>query len=86
MQTNILEYLEANGVMGQMTSLDVSDMGSIEMMQGQRFRILLGDTTDLEYKISLAIAAMNQLKDYDRGTLDVSFLDRPEVVYTPQVD
>ena len=83
---DVLGYLEENGIMGQMVSVDVTNMGNIELMYGQRFRILLGDTSDLEYKISLAVAAAGQLRDYDRGTLDVSFLDRPEVVYTPQVD
>ena len=83
---SILQYLEKNGVLGDMVSVDVSDMGNIELWYGQRFRILLGDTTELSYKVSMAVAAVGQLRDYERGTLDVTFLDRPEVVYTPGTD
>lgn len=82
----ILQYLEQNDILGQMVSVDVSNMGDIELWYGQRFRILMGDSSELNYKISLAIAAIGRLKDHDRGTLDVSFYNRPEVVYTPQAD
>lgn len=82
----ILQYLEQNDILGQMVSVDVSDMADIEMRYGNRFLIRLGDSSELNYKISLAVAAVGQLKDHDRGTLDVSFYIRPEVVYTPQVN
>ena len=82
----ILQYLQQNDILGQMVSVDVSDMGDIEMWYGNRFLIRLGDSSELNYKISLAVAAVGQLKDHDRGTLDVSFYNRPEVVYTPQAD
>jgi len=82
----VLQYLEQNDIMGQMVSVDVSDMGDIEMWYGQRFLVRLGDSSELNYKISLAVAAIGQLKEHDRGTLDVSFYNRPEVVYTPQAD
>lgn len=80
----ILRYLESNDVLGQMAEVDVSNLGSITMQYGQRFRILLGDSSDLSYKISLAVAAVGQLREHDKGTLDITFLSRPEVVYTPQ--
>ena len=82
----ILQYLEQNDILGQMVSVDVSDISDIEMWYGNRFLIRLGDSSELSYKVSLAVAAVGQLKDHDRGTLDVSFYNRPEVVYTPQAD
>ena len=82
----ILQYLEQNDVMGQMVSVDVTDMGAIQMWYGNRFRIVLGDSSDLYHKISVAMAAVGQLRERDRGTLDVSFQDLPEAVYTPQAD
>ena len=85
-QLTILQYLEQNDILGQMVSVDVTDISDIEMWYGQRFLIRLGDSSELNYKISLAVAAIGQLKDHDRGTLDVSFYNRPEVVYTPQKD
>lgn len=82
----IVQYLEAEDVMGEVVSVDVTDMGMIRLMYGQQFDILLGDSMDLKYKIEMALAAVEQLADYDRGSLDVSFLARNEVVYTPQTD
>lgn len=82
----ILQYLEDGDVMGEVVSLDVADMGGIVMLYGQRFKIQMGDSTELKYKINMALAAIKQLADHDRGTLDVSFIVRDDVIYTPQSD
>ena len=82
----ILQYLEHNDILGQMVYLDVSNMASLQLQYGQQYRIKLGDTSDLRYKIELAVAAIDQLQEHDRGILDISFLDRDEVIYTPQAD
>ena len=82
----ILQYLEDNDVLGEIVSLDVSDIGSLKMQYGDRFEIALGDTTDLAYKIQVAIRAITQLEEHDRGTLDVSFIVRNDVIYTPRND
>ena len=79
----ILQYLEQNDVMGEVVSVDVTDMGSLKLQYGDRFAIALGDSTDLSYKIQMAIQAVGQLAEHDRGNLDVSFIVRPEVIYTP---
>ena len=84
--TTILQYLEDNDVMGEVVSVDVTDMGSVKMQYGKRFQIQLGDTTQLGYKIEMVLAAVNQLAEHDKGVLDVSFMVRQEVVYTPSVD
>lgn len=82
----ILRYLEEGNVMGEVVSVDVTNMGNIELWYGNRFRILLGDSMDMKYKIEMALAAVKQLAEHDRGTLDVSFIVREDVVYTPQSD
>lgn len=82
----ILQYLEDNDVMGEILNVDVTDMGSVKMQYGQRFQIQLGDTTQLSYKIQMVLAAVSQLAEHDRGVLDVSFMARQEVVYTPQAN
>lgn len=80
----ILQYLEGNGVLGQMASVDVTDMGAIGLWYGQRYQVTLGDTTQLGYKISSMKKAIDQEKDYQSGILDVSFTIWPnEVGYTP---
>lgn len=82
----ILRYLEEGNVMGEVVSVDVTNMGSIELWYGNRFRVLLGDSMDMKYKIEMTLAAVKQLAEHDRGTLDVSFIVREDVVYTPQSD
>lgn len=82
----ILQYLEQNDVLGEVVSVDVSDIGSLKMQYGDRFTISLGDATELSYKINMAVKAISQLEDHDRGTLDVSFIVRQEVIYTPRAD
>ncbi len=86
----ILEYLESNGIIGQAASVDVSDMTNLQVWYGTRFQILLGDTTQLSYKIGLVKTAIDaHMQDYDSGALDVSMTIQPDpdhayqVIYTP---
>lgn len=81
---NIVDQLEANSVFGEMASVDVSNIGSIELWYGEQYQIKLGDTTQLSYKISYLIQAISQLQDYHTGVLDASFtLWQEEIGYTP---
>ena len=81
---SILQYMEANGVIGKVVSVDVSDIGSIELWYGQQYQVKLGDTSQLGYKISAMAQAVSQMDDYHTGVLDVSFTFWPdEVGYTP---
>lgn len=72
---NIVQYLEQNGIIGEAAYLDVSELGSIRLQYGQRYRVELGDDSQLSYKISCMKAAVNTLtKDepYSTGMLDIS--------------
>ena len=82
---SIAQYLEKYGVIGQVASIDVTNLGRIELQYGQRFLVQLGDTTQLEYKIRCMKSAIDEMKDYESGELDISFTIRPdEIIYTPQ--
>lgn len=85
---SILQYLEECGIIGEAASVDVSDLGDLELWYGQRFQVKLGDTTQLLYKIKCMNAAINgddeanSLKEYDSGVLDVSFtIKEDQVIY-----
>ena len=69
----IMKYLEGNGIIGQIATIDVSDLGNIELWYGKRFQILLGDASGLDYKISAVKQAIDQTSDYQTGILDASF-------------
>lgn len=89
----IAQQLEANGILGDVVSVDVSDLGNLRMEYGGRFTVKLGDTTRLEYKIRCVNAAINgtdpknTLKEYDSGTLDASFtIKEDQLIYQGSTD
>ena len=81
----ILQYLEENGIIGQITTINVEDIGNLRMSyNGDQYDIRLGDTNRLSYKIELMYQAIKSLKEYDTGLLDVSFdLMEDKVIYEP---
>lgn len=84
---SILQFLEQCGIIGEAATVDVADLGNIELWYGQRYQVLLGDTTQLKYKIDCmnsAINGKNSLKEYDSGILDISFfIKEDQIVYEP---
>jgi cell division protein FtsQ len=81
---SILQYLEDNSIMGLVESVDVEDLADIELWYGQQYQVRLGDSSQLSYKIRCMCEAIAQLKDYDTGLLDISFmLIKDQVIYEP---
>lgn len=80
----ILQQLEANDIVGEAASIDVSILNNIELWYGQRFQVKLGDANHMDIKIAWMKSAVNQRSDYEMGILDVSFTTWPDRVgYTP---
>lgn len=80
----ILQYLEENGVIGDAASVNVGDLLALELWFGDRYQVTIGDATQLKYKIESMKSAIDQMGDYQSGTLDVSFTTWPnQVGYTP---
>lgn len=81
---SIAQFLESGGIIGEASSIDVTNPASLELWYGQRYQVILGDTMELGYKIRSMKAAIDQMGDYQSGILDVSFTTWPEEVgYTP---
>ena len=90
---NIITCLECNGIIGEVASVDVTDLGNLELWYGQRFQVQLGDSMDLNYKIKCLKSVVkgtdekNSLKEYDSGILDISFtIKEDQVIYDPFED
>lgn len=80
----ILTALEANGVMGNVDSVDVSKIAELTLKYDGRYLVTLGDTSRLEYKIGAMKASIQKMGQYQAGYLDVSFTIWPdEVGYRP---
>ena len=80
----VLQQLSQHSISGLVDSVDVTSLTEIEMWYGERFQINLGDTGQLEYKLSALQAAINQMESYESGHLDLSFKNWSDKVgYTP---
>ena len=75
---NIAGFLEANGIIGKIESIDVTSLQNIQMWYGDQFQILLGGPDQLSIKIAYMKAALTQVA-YDEGVLDLR--DPKEIVF-----
>ena len=80
----ILKALEANDIVGEAASVNVTSINSIELWYGKRYQVDLGDSSNMEYKIACMNDVILQLSDYQTGRLDISFTTwKDQVGYTP---
>ena len=80
----LIQHLESNGVVGEVTNIDVTDLFNIELIYEDRYRVQMGDTMQMDRKVRSMTEAVSQMSDYQRGELDVSFTIWPDRVgYTP---
>lgn len=81
---SVLGYLESNSIIGDVASIDVTNINNLELWHGERFQVILGDRTNMDHKLKSMKAAIEQMESYSSGMLDVSFtIKETEVVYTP---
>lgn len=83
---SILQSVEENGGLGQVISLDVTDLTAVTMAYEKRFTVKLGAAEELDYKIRYTISAISQLvsEGYDGGQLDMTFRYSEEPIFTPE--
>lgn len=80
----ILNAMERNDIVGEVASVDVGTLTDIVLWYGARYQVNLGDTNDIEKKISYMKQAVAQLSEYQIGVLDISFVTWPDQVgFTP---
>ena len=80
----VIQQLSSNSISGQVDSVDVSNLTDIELWYDERFQINLGNTGQLEYKVSALKATINRMETYESGYLDLTFTNwQDKVGYTP---
>lgn len=81
----ILRELEANDIVGEAASVNVTDIGDIELWYGQKYQVKLGDTSNLSKKIASMYSVINSSEmTTGYGVLDITFTTWPDKVgYTP---
>ncbi|MBE6975788.1 MAG: FtsQ-type POTRA domain-containing protein [Ruminococcaceae bacterium] len=76
----IVQYLEQNHIIGKAASVNVTDMGALELWYGQQYQVLLGDESRLDYKIGCLKGALENPELSSSGILDISFTTWPNSV------
>lgn len=81
----ILQHLESNDVVGEAASVNVAELGDIQLWYGQQYQVKLGDNSNLAYKIAQMCAAIRSSElTTGYGVLDVRYTLWPDQVgYTP---
>ncbi len=68
----VLYQLEARGLYSRAGRVDFSNPRRVTFTYDGRFTVVLGNSSNIEYKFGMLLSAMSQLLDGDVGTIDVS--------------
>ena len=80
----LLQELSKHSFSGLVDSVDFTSLTEIELWYNNRFQVNLGDTGQLEYKLSALESTIAQMESYESGHLDLSFKNWTDKVgYTP---
>lgn len=83
----IIARLEYNEFMGQTTSVDVTDMGDIEVWYGTQYQVKLGDPGDIDRKVDMMKQTITQMGSHQSGVLDITLDEEIDgtksVIYKP---
>lgn len=80
---SIMTVLESRGILGEVASLDVEDMGHIELWYGDDYQVKLGDSSQMDKKIALMCGTIQHHEkegSYRNGILDITFEIYPGAV------
>lgn len=71
MVDDICRAVDANGVLGKISFIDLTDKFDVTMDYDSRFEIKLGNTENMNYKIAMVVKVVAQLYPDDTGQIDV---------------
>ncbi len=69
----VIRQMEGTGLLEQVTKVDASKSYDLVLWCGDRLEIRLGGNEDLEYKIQYLQVILQDLEDYQMGTIDLTF-------------
>lgn len=79
----ILRYLEDNGITGEVTTVDVTQLYAIELWYGEQYQVLFGGPTQLNYKVQFMAQVVEKLADYQTGVIDLTLEEEKTATFTP---
>lgn len=72
---DITDYLEDNGIIGEAASIDVNDLGDIQVWYGTQYQFKLGDSSQMAQKINTMKCAIEQGQPHDSGVMEIRYSD-----------
>ena len=74
--TAILQELYARGITKDVQDIDLSDATNPSFTYLDRFTVRVGENENIGYKLGMLMSAVEQLSDYETGTIDLSVDDK----------
>lgn len=74
----VIAELDGTGILDHLASVNVEKEYDILLQYDDRYEIRLGGTDDLEYKIDYLTVILDNLSDFQAGTIDLTFTDSSE--------
>ena len=82
----IATTLEKYGIMGNIATIDVTDLEQLTVWYEKRFEINFGSTDRLDYKVRTLKSAINKMGEYQTGYMDASYTTWPDEIYVRPFD
>lgn len=79
----ILRQLEDSEDIRTITALDVTSKYHLEIWYGTQFQVVLGDPSEMSYKLEYMLAAIDQLESSQSGVLDLTFEEAKKATFIP---
>ena len=76
MALTIVTELERMGILGQVTSVNVQDLGKLRLQYGSTYQVELGDASQMEKKLKMMVSAIRSREaagNTQKGILDITF-------------
>ena len=79
----VLAALDGSGLADKITRVDVTRSFDIVLQYEDRFQVKLGGTDQMDYKIQYLAAVLEQLSQYQTGTIDLTFEEEKVARFIP---
>ena len=80
----VLSGLDGSGLLEHIVSVNVEKDYDIVAMYGDRYEILLGSSQQMEYKMQYLVAILDQLSEYQAGTIDLTLTTDSKASFRPK--
>ena len=79
----VMEELESTSFISQITEINVEKTYDIVIWYGTQFEVELGGTDEMAYKIQFLGSILDQLKEEQGGTVDLTLEEKNSAIFTP---